>query len=434
MKKVTTIIVFFLVSKISFAQCFAPTALHTTNINYYNAEVSWGSFSGSHHYKIRFKETSSQSGWNYINNIDSSLSSRIISNLTPLTEYAWQIRTYCDSTNTVFSSWSIADTFLTITNNCPNTDSLYTININHNNATANWNAVLGADRYKVRYKVLGSSTWSNLAAIYHPTTIVNIPLLQQNTTYEWQVVTFHDTTILMSSLWSVSDTFTTTSFVAAPFNPLITNTLSTLECNAIADLQLQITQSSNEPDIGSGLITSDGGYFDLNSLAIGDSVGFAIMTTATQSVSTVLKVGIILGQNYAVINSYDSAGYLIGFFTIENDNVGVKVQLPGSPNDGNNYTSGYISEIYFTGLFVNPQNSGPLHFFIDINSELNDQIYTTDTVQIWCNTTGTVDLVQDKKAVLILDVLGKKTQIKPNIIQIIKLSDGTLEKRVYLKK
>ena len=254
MKTVVKIIILLVVPTLNYAQCFAPTNIFTTNINYYNAQVNWGSASDSHHYKIRFKETSAQSGWNYINNIDSTLNSRVISNLVPLSEYVWQIRTYCDSTNTTFSGWSIADTFLTITSNCPNTDSLYTTNINYNNASANWNAVLGANRYKIRYKVLGSSTWSNLAAIYHPTTTITIPLLQQNTTYEWQVSTFQDSTILMSSLWSISDTFTTALFVAAPFNPLITNTLSSLECDIKTNLHVQITQASNEPDIGIWLI------------------------------------------------------------------------------------------------------------------------------------------------------------------------------------
>ncbi|MDC1069469.1 hypothetical protein OAP97_01905, partial [Flavobacteriales bacterium] len=60
---------------------------------------------------------------------------------------------------------------------------------------------------------------------------ITIPLLQQNTQYEWQVMTFHDTTTLLASLWSASDTFITTSFVPAPFNPQTNNTLYSLDCN-----------------------------------------------------------------------------------------------------------------------------------------------------------------------------------------------------------
>ena len=158
------------------------------------------------------------------------------------------------------------------------------------------------------------------------------------------------------------------------------------------------------------------------------------MTTATQTITTVLKAGIILGQNYAIINSYDSSGALMGFFTIENDNVGVKIEVLGSPNDGNNYTHGYISNLYFTDLFINPPNAGPLHFFADISSELNDQVYTVDTSEIWCNTTEILESFNSKKIIAIYDALGKETNGKTNAVLFVKFSDGTIEKRVVIKR
>ena len=38
----------------------------------------------------------------------------------------------------------------------------------------------------------------------------------------------------------------------------------------LEELLVQINQSSNEPDIENSTITTDGGYFDLNSFSIGD--------------------------------------------------------------------------------------------------------------------------------------------------------------------
>ena len=125
---------------------------------------------------------------------------------------------------------------------------------------------------------------------------------------------------------------------------------------------------------------------------------------------------------------------MIGFFTIENDNGGIRIQVPGSPNDGNNYTSGYVSELYFTELFVTPQNVGPLSFVTDIISELNDQIYAADSVQIWCGATGMIELSGPKSVIGISDFIGRKNQSRANTIQLIKLSDGTIEKRIILKK
>jgi hypothetical protein len=369
----------------------------------------------------------------YINNIDPALNIKLLAGLTPLSDYIWQIMSYCDSTNTNISYWSVTDTFTTITNSCPNTSFLFTTNINYNNALANWDTILEANRYKLRYKILGTGAWSYLGPIYHPENNITIPLLLQNTSYKWQILTYHDTTTLLSSLWSISDTFMTTSFVAASFSPVITNTLGSLECNVKSELYLSLTQAENEPDIETSTISSDGGYFNISSINSGDSVGYATITTATQTIYAVLKVGIITEQNYAIINLDDGMGSVTGSLTIENINNGIKVSST-TPNDGNNYTSGFNSEIHFTNLYVTPQNEGGLHFFTYIESELGDQIYATDTFQIWCNTTNIMEEKNKKKIIAIYDVLGKKSQIRINTVQFVKLSDGTIERRVLVEK
>ena len=435
MKTYFIILFFSFASSLGYSQCFAPTNLFESNINYYNAQVNWTPTSTVNYFRIRYKETSSTS-WLYINNIDSALTTKQLLNLTPLTDYIWQIKSYCDTSNNSISSWSVADSFTTITNNCPNTNNFFTTNINYNTALANWDTVSGANRYKVRYKVLGTTAWLNLSEVSHPGTYRWLPSLQQSTIYEWQIKTYHDSTTLSGSLWSASDTFTTTLFVPAPFNPIVTPTLGTLECNAQTELYLKITQAPNEPDIGTGVVVSDGGSFNLSSINSGDSVGHAIMTTSSQAINAVLEAGIILGQNYAIINSYDSTGTLIGFFTIENDAGGVKIEILGSPNDGNNYTNGYVSDIYFTNLFINPQNPGPLHFFTDINSELNDQIYTVDTAEIWCHTTQVANQITEKKDshIVIYDALGRKNQLKEASFRLIRFSNGRVEKRIVIKK
>ena len=160
-----------------------------------------------------------------------------------------------------------------------------------------------------------------------------------------------------------------------------------LECDATADLFLSVTQANNEPDVGTSTITSDKGSFNISALSFGDTIGYATTTTSVQTITGILTAGVVLGQNYAIINSYDSTGSLIGFFSIENDNGGIKVSS-SSPNDGNNYTSGYVSDVFLNNIFINPPFSGPMHFYVDINSELNDQINLIDTMQVWCNTTN----------------------------------------------
>ena len=81
-----TILVFFVISNIAFSQCYAPVNLSVSNIHFYNAELNWNTASNVYYYRIRYKEMGASS-WGYINNIDSSLTSRILVNLTPLTDY-----------------------------------------------------------------------------------------------------------------------------------------------------------------------------------------------------------------------------------------------------------------------------------------------------------------------------------------------------------
>ena len=430
------VFIFFLIQCFcinAYAQCTAPIYLNTTNVYYYSADANWTpTTSNVSYYRIRYKELGAQS-WQFINNIDSSLNTKIISGLNSLSYYVWQIKTYCDTNNTNTSSWSVEDTFYTSTSLCPNTDSLYTTNINYNNAQANWDTVENADRYKIRYKILGTTNWSNLGPFHHPLNSAQIPMLQQSTGYVWQVQTFHDSTAILGSLWSECDTFVTVAFVPAPFNPTISNNLSTLECNSTADLYLSVSQSNNEPDVGTSIITSDKGAFNISALNYGDTIGNATTITSVQTISAVLTVGIVLGQNYAIINSFDTTGSLIGFFSIENDNGGIKVSS-SSPNDGNNYTSGYESNIFLNNIFINPPFTGPMHFYVDINSELNDQISLVDTMQVWCNTTAVdEEITKNKKIISNVDLLGRKIKHLNYNINIVRYSDGSIDKKITIK-
>ena len=423
------IVGFMIFSSTAFSQCYAPNSLNAPNIYFHSSEVSWTPISSADYFRIRYKVENATS-WSFVNNINGGLTSKVLSNLSPLSNYVWQIKAYCDSINT--SGWSLTDTFYTSTNECPTSSALYTTNITYYNAQANWDTVSGADRYKIRYKMLGTTNWSNIGPAHQPSNHLMIPLLQQNMTYEWQVMTYHDTTNLLGSLWSQSDTFTTTTFVPSTFNPTFVNNLSSLECNQKTNLHMSISQLQDEPDIGSSIITADGGYFDLNSFSIGDSVGHVTTTTSTQVIEGTLNIGVILGQNYAIVNTYDSTGSLIGFFTLENDGGGVKISS-SSPNDGNNYTSGYNSEIYINDLFVNPPVSGPLNFSIDIDSELNDQILLNSNLQIWCGTTNLVDFKNNNKSfVLDIDLLGRKS--KNNSIKIITNEIGKKQKIIILNE
>ena len=260
----------------------------------------------------------------------------------------------------------------------------------------------------------------------------NIPQLQQLTTYEWQIKTFCDSTNQPNSGWSHSDTFTTTAFVPAPFDPSILPIIANFTCNMNTAFSIIAQQQQNEPDISSSIFWSDKGYFEINTLSSGDTLGNANYSSPTHNISSVLILDFKLGPNYAKIDMIDSIGGTIGFFIIENMSSGIKVTTLG-PNDGNNYTSGYISQINFTDLFVNPDEEGPIIFTADINSELGDVIQEIDSsIIIRCAHTNINNLVEHSKLEKIVDFFGREVQKKQNTPLLYIYKDGTIERRIII--
>ena len=433
MKKIIVLLIYCMLYYNSYGQqCDPPINVFNSNINYYTADVNWNYQTNINNYKIRYKLVGA-TAWSYKNNIDSLAITENLNNLTPQNLYLWQIRSYCDATGNNYSQWSISDTFYTNTINCPSITGQFTNNISYNSATSNWAINTNANRYKIRYKIYGTTVWSFLGPIFQPTNNRLIPSLQQNTIYEWEVMAFYDSTSIYASLWSAPDTFTTTTFVASAFNPSITNSIDNTICNIATKLSLFVSQSLNEPDIGTSIITSDGGYFNIQTLSTGDSVGYALMNTNTQTISATLKAGITAGQNYATINSYDSSGNLLGFFEIENENGGIKISST-SPNDFNNYTNGFTSEVHLTDLFINPNINGPLNFYTDIQSELNDQFNNTETVIINCISQISENSTEDNLSFEVYDLAGRKTKFKENSVLIYRYSEGDIRKIITIKK
>ncbi len=316
--------------------------------------------------------------------------------------------------------------------NCDVPQNLLTSNITSSNAQANWSSVIGAYKYTVKYRICGTQNWNTLQTFF-PDSTRNLPTLQQATCYEWTVRAFCDpTNNQISSGWSDTLTFTTSVFTAAPFNPILISYIDTNYCDVQASLSLNLSQTPNEPDIAFSTITSDGGYFDMNSLSEGDSVGYAVLTTSNQIINTLLKVD-VLYTNYALIEAKDTNNFTVGFFTLENTITGVKISST-SPPDFNNYTSGFVSEVNFSNFFITPSYAGTLNFYINIESELNDQISDTSSFTILCNSSEILDVQKKNSVIGVYDILGRRHKFYANKILIYHFSDGTIEKRLIIKK
>lgn len=429
MKYLILTTLFFSFVTVTFSQCQRPDTTFENNVYYYSANLNWSSSSNTSYYKIRYKEINS-SQWQYKNNIDSSQTNKTLNNLISQSIYIWQIRTHCDTNNINISSWTPVDSFITTTNACQTPTGLTTSAITHNSAQANWDTLGTANRYKIHYRIINTNSWLNLNLVSGTIGNTNIPVLQQNTTYEWQIMAYHDSTLNMGSLWSISEVFTTGTFVYEQFDPNVTSSLQSNLCNSPTEFEIIITQLQNEPDIGTSTITTDGGYFDIGSISFGDSVGYANFLSLNQNIESTLTAGLIVGPNYAIINSYDTSNSLIGFFAIENTTSGVRVSTT-SPNDGNNYTSGYTSNINFTNLFVNPNINGDLNILTELNSESGELVSINETIFINC-TSNIYEISKNTKEIKDINLLGQQTSRK-NIFQLKTSNDGSIKKIIIIK-
>lgn len=89
---------------------------------------------------------------------------------------------------------------------CDVPSGLFTSNIKSTSVKTNWNATTVANKYKVRYRISGTSTWTNISASNNGKKLNN---LSSGTTYDWQVQSICNTLGLGKSEWSVLQNFTT---------------------------------------------------------------------------------------------------------------------------------------------------------------------------------------------------------------------------------
>lgn len=165
-----------------------------------------------------------------------------VNNLTPATTYEMEIGVLCGVTASDWSGYlRFSTTFSAGVCNPPVLSQLSASNITASSASLNC-SLTGVSSYIWQYRAVGASTWSNLGS----TSIGTIPLsgLSAATTYEFQVSVLCTNGI--TSVWSVSQTFTTQTGApqtcAAPL-------LSQLSASAItpttAQLNCSLTGVSN---------------------------------------------------------------------------------------------------------------------------------------------------------------------------------------------
>ena len=61
------------------------------------------------------------------------------------------------------------------------------------------------------------------------------------------------------------------------FSPTVSVSLSNTNCDSLSNLSISVSQDPNEPDMSTSLFSSNGGFFTISLLTVGDTVGSKLM-------------------------------------------------------------------------------------------------------------------------------------------------------------
>ncbi|MBL7771457.1 MAG: fibronectin type III domain-containing protein [Chitinophagaceae bacterium] len=141
------------------------------------ALITWTPGAGIPWFEIRYKVIGAGS-WNPT--VTSSSTNKPLSGLTANTTYTVEVRGFCSTSNP--GPW-IGTTFTT-NSSCGVPTGLSVTNITATTAKLNWTAVVGATFYTVRYRKVGTTTWTSGTSTSNTKSIAG---LTANTNYEFQV-------------------------------------------------------------------------------------------------------------------------------------------------------------------------------------------------------------------------------------------------------
>jgi len=162
--------------------CKAPDGLIASSITDKEATLTWnGILPTPNHYIIEYKDKTSET-WNQVDPFPTDTFT-ILTNLEPLTEYSFRVKTACSETIESLS-WSLTSDFTTL-NICPKPYSLTAENIGIDSVEFKWLANEGNDAFILNYKLKGTSDWAVVNNL--TTNQIIVTGLLEGSVYEWQV-------------------------------------------------------------------------------------------------------------------------------------------------------------------------------------------------------------------------------------------------------
>jgi hypothetical protein len=186
--------------------CGTPTALAATSIAQTTATLGWTSTAAN--FNVRYRTVGSSTWTNTI----ASATTLPVAGLTANTQYEFQVQSVCSAIPGDTSAWATAVTFTTLAiPACATPTALAATSIAQTTATLGWTST--AANFNVRYRTVGSTTWTNATA---SATTLPVTGLTANTQYEFQVQAVCSATAGDTSAWATAATFTTLATATCP--------------------------------------------------------------------------------------------------------------------------------------------------------------------------------------------------------------------------
>jgi hypothetical protein len=214
-------VLFLITNQKAFSVCNAVTGLSTVNITNTSAKLKWATVSCDS-FLVRYYDVANPNTVFYNTVKPGTATSVIVSGLYPNTTYNWLVRTYCGGGQSgSYQATPQAFTTLSSSVYCLTPNLTNTSNITGNSAKLEWNTLVSADTFQIRYNVTGTAnyTWVKVAGSLHSYSLAG---LLSGTGYTWIVCGL--CTGGSSTLYSSSNSFTTlSSTCGTPNNSLFTN-------------------------------------------------------------------------------------------------------------------------------------------------------------------------------------------------------------------
>ena len=164
----------------------SPAGLFADKLTPSSARLNWDSTEYAHHFEIRGRALTVTS-WTYLNVPAGSPNYKEVFGLANNISYEWQIRAFCDASESLASTWSRLDTF---TAKCYSPDSTWTDPVTSSAARLAWTGVAGAVGYEIKGKRVGSLSWTTL--MVGNVNQKDVFGLSAGTDYEWTIRTWCD--------------------------------------------------------------------------------------------------------------------------------------------------------------------------------------------------------------------------------------------------